>query len=606
MSQRGHTPRPASQPSSPPSPSQDLGPSPALQRSAQPPRDEHRREAPFDLAYAPSTPSTDSEDRRPYSAQRTLGVRNILNPSESRSPGPGAHRAPVSAGSEGGGPLPNMALGQDEGGGVGGPQRAPFVFQGQPAPPPQTRPGFPPSSQPLGPHPPERGGSPTSSHPHPALGGPRRMPTPRSQHQHQQQRGAGPGRSLSLAPFGTHAARLSGRRDAPPMPPVPGPATTTHPTGAQHHGPPLTSGMSPATLSAGATPPPRSLSQPLYRPGSQPRPLQEPPAPQGTAPREQPGRPPFYGSGTTFGPGLPPGASLAAGGPTGDGQWTTALMRGAQPGRPRLLSGSDAQQFITITPTYGEEMHVPVDTHAASKQADYKRQRNAGASARFRQRKKEKDKVIEETVQRLEAQSRELQRRLHEAELEREFYRAERNRLRTAMYQAPTPGMREIADSGPPSPMSTARSGGSFATENSPMAASLQPQNPSLPSYVTEPSTTHERPARRRRTEPSPALEFSIPSYGSPMGATLPPIPSSGFAVAPSPLSAGAAGGGQRLPPLRMHQPSLSPTSEHPPSLPPAPTAPPGPPSQFPPSSRPPYETGWVTGPRPPYDPSPR
>jgi hypothetical protein len=45
---------------------------------------------------------------------------------------------------------------------------------------------------------------------------------------------------------------------------------------------------------------------------------------------------------------------------------------------------------IIINLPFGAEILVPVDVYQASKQADKKRQRNVGASARFRLQKKEK------------------------------------------------------------------------------------------------------------------------------------------------------------------------------------------------------------------------
>ncbi|KIH92988.1 hypothetical protein SPBR_02996 [Sporothrix brasiliensis 5110] len=125
-------------------------------------------------------------------------------------------------------------------------------------------------------------------------------------------------------------------------------------------------------------------------------------------------------------------------------------------GGGRSVSIAEGQQFITITPSYGDEIHVPVDVHQASKQADEKRLRNAGASARFRARKKEKDREAQIGIQRLEAVNRDLQKRNQELEAQRDFYRNERNRLRHIMSQSPS--MREYIDSGPPSPASTSLS----------------------------------------------------------------------------------------------------------------------------------------------------
>ena len=61
-------------------------------------------------------------------------------------------------------------------------------------------------------------------------------------------------------------------------------------------------------------------------------------------------------------------------------------------------------------------MLIPVNTDHASKAADEKRQRNAGASARFRQRKKDKDEAKEVALRRMESQAREFERRNRELE----------------------------------------------------------------------------------------------------------------------------------------------------------------------------------------------
>ncbi|TPX11188.1 uncharacterized protein E0L32_001006 [Thyridium curvatum] len=278
-------------------------------------------------------------------------------------------------------------------------------------------------------------------------------------------------------------------------------------------------------------------------------------------------------------------------------QWSSGPARLGQ-GNTGGITVGDTQQYITITPTHGEEIRVPVDIHQASRQADEKRLRNAGASARFRARKKEKDKEVQVGMQRLESQNRELQKRLQEAEAERDFYRNERNRLRHIMYREP--GLREAAESGPPSPTSTARSGGSFIAEHSPMPA-LPPQQPSVPapSYFNEPPNV-EPPARRRRTDPAPGIEFSTPAYGSPGSTPLPPIPVPTFVPASGlPLTSPS---GQRLPPLRglgSSQALAGPDS----GPPPPPSLPVGTqPAQLAPYGRRPYDSHWQAGPRYPHD----
>lgn len=302
-----------------------------------------------------------------------------------------------------------------------------------------------------------------------------------------------------------------------------------------------------------------------------------------------------YG-GSSMGPGRSYHMGGNVGGPGGDGSsWSMQNMQGNNGHGGRQSSMPEGQQFITITPSVGEEIHVPVDIHQASKQADEKRLRNAGASARFRARKKEKDREVQLGMQRLEAHNRDLLKRIHELEMRCEFYRSDRNRLRQAILQ--NPSMREQVDLGPPSPASTAMSGGSFVPEGSPMpsgpmqpgqygnpmqqsAQSVQPhpslqhmaphaQQPSLPPMSTAPSMSGppglgplgpegpyggERPARRRRTDSGPGSEFHPTSaYSSPMPTTLPPLPPTGFhSLTPSPLTGSPNDPNPRLPPLRL------------------------------------------------------
>jgi len=68
-----------------------------------------------------------------------------------------------------------------------------------------------------------------------------------------------------------------------------------------------------------------------------------------------------------------------------------------------------------------------VDLDKGSRLADEKRAKNAGASARFRQRRKEKQEGTDTTILKLNGEVRDLKRRLQDMEMERDFYR---NRLR--------------------------------------------------------------------------------------------------------------------------------------------------------------------------------
>lgn len=307
--------------------------------------------------------------------------------------------------------------------------------------------------------------------------------------------------------------------------------------------------------------------------------------------------------------------------PVGDGRWggpgnLAPLPAGTAVGRN--LQITEGQTVLTITPNSGEEFYIPVDVHQASKQADEKRQRNAQASSRFRLRKKDREKEQQETLQRLEPQVRELEkrneecaRRCQELEADRDFYRNERNRLRDIVSR--TPSIKEWVDRGPPSP--SPRSGGSFASGGNALHLPPQPQpqvhaqpQPHPMQYPPQLAHPHPRsisvadqsllgpPARRRRTDSEPQLPSS--SYNLTTPTPLPPIvgPSPPTFSIPSSPHITPPLGFARLPPLRFEQ-SRTPSTTPPPvpSGPPPPSIPPPSTGQYPTFRTYSYESGWAT-----------
>ncbi|KAM0531346.1 hypothetical protein ACHAPP_008106, partial [Verticillium nonalfalfae] len=95
----------------------------------------------------------------------------------------------------------------------------------------------------------------------------------------------------------------------------------------------------------------------------------------------------------------------------------------------------------------GGSVDVVLDNRQASRQADEKRQRNAGASARFRKRKKDQ-------IGALESENVDLKSQMQVLVQEREWFRAERDRLRNLLLQTP---LAEHA-AGPNSPVIAAES----------------------------------------------------------------------------------------------------------------------------------------------------
>jgi hypothetical protein len=233
----------------------------------------------------------------------------------------------------------------------------------------------------------------------------------------------------------------------------------------------------------------------------------------------------------------------------------------------RQPSASDPIQVLTINTSQGS-YRVPVEVHQASRLADEKRARNAGASARFRQRRKEKEREASTTIEKMQHQTRELERRVREVEQERDFYRGERDRIRDFLTR--TPEMRHLALQGPPSPQ-TLRTG-SYRDPPPP----TQPTAPLVPTtFPSQEPTLSERAPRRRRTGPSG--EFTSVAYTLPPASTLPPV------------QAGYPGQGTMvLPPLRMETTAAPSASSA--NIPPVTTT--GPPP-FDPFARGGYQRGW-------------
>lgn len=567
MSQRGPTSRPSSRHRSQ---SQSTGAhtSPLLQRansSLDDSRADSREHGGLPLAsgHEPSRQAT----------PRTLGVHNILNPSDPRdqhgrvSPSVQRHIE--------GGSSPSSS-GTRQYGVSGSPYQThgPLPLYGGPTG--STMPSVTQQESP----------TPVRHFP-PALGAARRILTPRSP------------RSLSLSRLATPSTY------AEPQPPVgyppsahgrPGgsqePASFPVPVSSVSHQSPR---MNPLSAAPPASAPPRSFSQ-----TSLPNPpafqFPQDPSQSGATAGSPQGAAPVYPSGQ-FGllqdrtRGYTPSAASP-----GEGSLSTAIMSALQTGGGNVR-GSEVQPHLTLQTNTGEHITVPLDVHQGSRQADEKRHRNAGASARFRARKKERDKDMRDNLQRLENENRDLSRQNQELQAEREFYRNEMKRYRELVLR--TPAIREHAEHAPPSPRSSQTAvplapnreaafaasyvGGPTSATSSPPGAQQHP-----PPYADE----LERPTRRRRTE-SDFAAAPYPMRPAQTPSTLPPIVT-GYTT---PIS--SAPPSARLPPLRFDQSTASPTATHHPG---GFAQPQGPSqhiqTQFPPYGRQHHETGWAIGPR--------
>lgn len=179
----------------------------------------------------------------------------------------------------------------------------------------------------------------------------------------------------------------------------------------------------------------------------------------------------------------------------------------------------DAVSMVTISTSQGL-IHVPVDTHQASRLADEKRARNAGASARFRQRRKDKEREASTNIDRLQQQARDLGLRVRDVEVQRDFYRDERNRLRDMLLRMP--GIRPADIEGPPSP------GGRLYQTNS--------------QYSMEGGM--DRPPRRQRTNTQGDF-LGVAASAAPT-TSMAPVSMPAGSLPPPPL------GPHNLPPLRI------------------------------------------------------
>jgi hypothetical protein len=283
---------------------------------------------------------------------------------------------------------------------------------------------------------------------------------------------------------------------------------------------------------------------------------------------------------------------------------------------PRGLSLGEAQPIFAITPQSGEEILIPVDTHQGSKSADERRLRNAGASQRFRSRKKERENQMEEETRRLNALVRGL-------EQQRDFYRNERNRLRDIVSQ--TPSISEYAN-GPPTPTPTpAQSAASSETENrslvNPPRRRTSAQTRPYP-YGSDETSSIEPPPRKRRADGKTRSRWRSPPYEphpTIRSATVPAAPTQAsqqssipFTVPGVPPQQPISPGTARLPMFRM-EPRAAPAAQEPGrNLPPSALV--GQPSQLQPQplhfpgthSQAPPPAGWAVYPGPPHEGSPR
>ncbi|KAH0562505.1 hypothetical protein GP486_002805 [Trichoglossum hirsutum] len=208
---------------------------------------------------------------------------------------------------------------------------------------------------------------------------------------------------------------------APSLPPAPMPPAVQQPHSASSYGfppvaptPPVPSRRASLQMAQSqAASPSTSFSQPSHTSSashSRPLALQE----LQTAYH----RPPQLSSG-----GTQQGIGRSTGSPS-ESSYSNAPYSWQQQSNRQVYFGSGEQGSIL-----GD-----VDIHTASKQADEKRKRNAGASSRFRARRKEKKREVSRTIAKLERQIRELTEERDLVRKKSDVYIRERDCFRSLYY----------------------------------------------------------------------------------------------------------------------------------------------------------------------------
>lgn len=162
-------------------------------------------------------------------------------------------------------------------------------------------------------------------------------------------------------------------------------------------------------------------------------------------------------------------------------------------------SQQGAYRLMMFDPEQGS-IEIPVDVVGASRVADEKRRRNAGASARFRARKKEKEQASTKELDDMRQQIQDLGE-------DAEFYRQERDVLASALYST-TEGERHFPRR--PSPRQ-------FRSASGRESSDMEMEYTRGPSVVSDPHSGFDegeqedlRYLRRRLTSSVPSEAMSI------------------------------------------------------------------------------------------------
>ena len=504
--------------------------------------------------------STDQEERRAHHGPpRHLGVHNMLNPPEPRHTGLEGNELAVPRTREHQGTEQPAPFNQS------GMQRPFFATQ----PGAASQPGTPVvETAPLSEASTSARASPALSFSQPNPYGQRRILSPKAPRASSMSHGR---------PMGDMDPRLQPRMHSTSPMKRPHEPDLADDYNRSRHGPPQHPASVPHTPHLVGASMSRSASQPMVQlPGG----LQghHPPIP----PRESLGRASMSPAiGTTQSPG-PYGAQAPTNAPPGRLGEHRSLTWAEPMRRPSLggpVVGGDGKQAFMTLPGSDAPIPITVDYSQASRKADEKRQRNAKASTRHRQKRKLLQEESAKQLQDLKHEREDMEVQVTELIAERNFYRDERNRLRDIIRA--TPSIAELAN-GPQTPPFSG-----FEDPN--LAGRLQHAPAPSQDYSSEGSSA-ERPSQRMRLDDSSEASAQSSSYGGGAASYAGRSSSQGHPYGHStrPNSAASSTGGmERLPSLRSiegHPPVQGRPHEQDPAT-----------GQWVPLQPRQFETGWAT-----------
>lgn len=234
----------------------------------------------------------------------------------------------------------------------------------------------------------------------------------------------------------------------------------------------------------------------------------------------------------------------------------TLLSAGAatEQGRGVAHQSPAGTQYMTVETAQGP-LSIPLDLQGASRVADEKRRRNAGASARFRARRKEKEQANSKDIE-------EMKQRINDLSEDVEFYRNERDLLASALngtrvgeqlFPRPiSPRRRRPAQHISHSHPSSAQESQSDSSRRQSPPSFLEqgapgPQGRNTRRRVGEEQATSSPEGEPSRTTKHQAPTYSLPTQTRPAYATDPQSGTHGSPSLPDPAYVSSSGRGTEM-----------------------------------------------------------